>query len=139
MMLDYIHSKNGLPKRGNLLDCFGTEFALCLSFFSYIWKMLVTLSCNSPHCPDVQTERCPSSFVLENPVQKSFMEQLEEQFPRANDKYGAYCGADFKGREPPKGSKCSLNERTNLETGLPTTFMNAEVSFISKSPWLLPF
>ena len=145
MMLDYFHSKIGLPKRGNLLDCFGTEFALCLSFFSHIWKLHVTLSCNSPHCPDGHTERYPSSFVLENPVQKSFTEQLEDQFPRVSDNYGAYCGADFKGQNPPKGSKYSLNARTDLETGLSATFYECRgqltvtnVRFISKSPWLLP-
>lgn len=36
--------------------------------------------------------------------------------------YDAYVGAHFKEREPSKGSKCSLNVQTNLETGISTAF-----------------
>ena len=98
MMLDHINSKVGLPKEGKMFNCFGTEFALCLSLFSHVWKIQVKLTCNSPHCPDCYKERYPCSFVLENPsLNSSFLDQLEEQFPRANSRYGAYCAAEFKG------------------------------------------
>ena len=147
MMLDHINSKVVLPKEGNMFNCFGTEFALCLSLFSHVWKIQVKLTCNSPHCPDCYKERYPCSFVLENPsLNNSFLDQLKEQFPRANSRYGAYCAAEFKGRQPPKGSKCALSSRNNVETGMQTTFYECRgqlfaksACFLAKSPWLLPF
>lgn len=147
MMLDHIHSKIGLPKAGKMLNCFGTEFALCLTFFHHVWKIKVNLRCNSPHCPNVATERYPCGFVFHDPsANNSFLEQIAEQFPQPQSTYGGYCAAKFQGKKPPKNSKCALNSSCNVETGITTTFYECrgqliaeDAHFLAKSPWLLPF
>ena len=89
-ILTYIKSVIGTKDNTNC-----SEYEQCLQVFKQIWKLSLTLMCDSPHCPTPMKSRYPVGFNFRLPDEESsFMTQIQNQFPSVGYPHG-YCGAKF--------------------------------------------
>ena len=149
VILDHINSITNLPHTGNVYNCYGSEHERFLHFFRHIWKVSVTLHCDSLHCPNPIVHRYPAmfSFSSENYFDgKSFVEQCEDLFPSSGHASG-YCGQEFHSDAScfDDSVPCGINERLDIHTNQKEVYYECrgtpfvqEASFIAKSPWIIP-
>ena len=143
LMLEHLNSLIGFPRGDNAFNCYGSEYANCLTAFSNVWKLHLSLHCCSPDCPKSETDRFPCGFNLDD--KNAYSDQIENQFPVAQSLLAGYCGATFKSKP---GKRCDFEVSTKLDvesgneidiyvcTG---QLLVKKARFVSKSPWLLPF
>uniref|UniRef100_A0A1X7VSU1 Uncharacterized protein n=1 Tax=Amphimedon queenslandica TaxID=400682 RepID=A0A1X7VSU1_AMPQE len=116
LMLDHLNSVIGFPRKGTLFDCYGSEYANCLTAFSNVWKVHLALRCCLPDCPKSDTDRFPCGFNLNDKF--AYSDQVDNQFPVAQFFFAGYCGADFK--TMPRKQSCFeplQNEHLNHKGG----------------------
>ena len=77
--------------------------------FNHVWKLYLTLNCDSHYCPKPHSERYPVSFNFQPPPAKSFLTQVQSQFPCPEDSTG-YCGAEFS-HKPDDKAPHALNSK----------------------------
>lgn len=143
VILDSIHSRTNQQKTdGGLIDCIGTEYGQFMQHLRRVWKMFISLRCNSMHCPKPLTKRYPSSLSLVPVSVKPFCSQLNTLFPNVGDESG-YCGQEFH-NDPPDDAFSCQQERSS-SSGCEyycecVGSLTVQVSqFLSKTPWILPF
>ena len=144
-ILNYIKSVIGTKDNTNC--CYGSEYEQCLQVFKQIWKLSLTLMCDSPHCPTPMKSRYPVGFNFRLPDEESsFMTQIQNQFPSVGYPHG-YCGAKF-GDDKPDDATCGLRkvvddlQDTNsfvFEYECRGVSLVQSGGFLSSSPWVIPF
>ena len=139
LMLEHLNSLIGFPRGDNAFNCYGSEYANCLTAFSNVWKLHLSLHCCSPDCPKSETDRFPCGFNLDD--KNAYSDQIENQFPVAQSLLAGYCGATFKSKP---GKRCDFEVSTKLDvesgneidiyvcTG---QLLVKEARFVSKSPY----
>ena len=145
VVLDYFKTKLNLEKNGTKYNCFGSEYEMCLKLFRHVWKLYVTLNCNSVYCPKLYSERYPVSFNFQPLSTKSFLTQIKPQFPSPGEGAG-YCGVEFShipaNSEVPYAlsTKEDITSKQTIEyyeyRGVPIV-QNA--NFLCASLWIIPF
>ena len=143
IILDYLRSVITLDKCGNSFNCFGSEYSHCLILFRHIWKLSMSLKCNSPYCPNPLTSRYPTSFSVNPNDSISVRDQLSSCFPLQGDPSG-YCGQEFH-EDIPENAEYGYNERTNAITNEIEPFFECrgtpivqQAGFLSRLPWMIP-
>lgn len=92
LLLDYINSVV-VYEVCNQYNCFGSEYGMCLQVFHQVWKLNLSLKCDSKHCPKADTtKRHPATFSLKPDL--PFEDQLAHKFPSVGCSSG-YLGLNF--------------------------------------------
>ena len=145
-ILNYMRLLLRLQKEGNKYDCFGTEFAMFLTAFSHIFKVIIKKRCNSSFCPNPSSQSYHSTYSLrpETNGNMTVAEQVADQFPSVGHCKG-YCGAEFPG-VPPEDAPQAVNNRFIVEINSRVSFIECRGAaivqnsvFLCKSPWMVPF
>lgn len=146
IVLEYIQSGVCLnhADNSNKYDCFGSEYAMCLQLFKHIWKISLTLKCNSPFCPNPNSQRFPVSFSLQPSKNTPLVDQIMAQFPQDGQMNTGYCGAEFQ-HNPPEMARYALNDREDVVSKRRVKFYECRGAlvvqsghFLSRSPWMIP-
>ena len=145
-VLDYVSSALNYGQEDNKLNCFGSEYNMLLQAFCHVWKVKLSLNCDSPFCPTASSQRYQVTYSLQPFSVMPFDAQLKEHFPDNGDRLLGYCGAEFK-ESPPSHAPMAINSRENIDDsneiidfyecrGKPIV---VDCCFISKSAWVIPF
>lgn len=147
LLLDHLNSVIGFPMEDSTFNCYGSEYAYCLTIFSNVWKVHLSLHCCSPSCPRTETVRFPCGFNLQPQREgESYIDQIQNQFPGPDSILSGYCGAEFKDKPPQHCTQFEISTKVDVECGneltmsvCSGTLLVKEASFMAKSPWLVPF
>ena len=50
VILEFFKTKLNLERDGTKYNCFGSEYEMCLKLFRHVWKLYMTLNCDSDYC-----------------------------------------------------------------------------------------
>jgi len=73
---------------------------MLLQAFCHVWKVKLSLKCDSPFCSTASSQRYQVTYSLQPFSEMPFDAQLKEHFPDNGGRLLGYCGAELKESPP---------------------------------------